>query len=215
MVLSLLFFVTGCSYQITKKDEADRVSKQKLEIENRLEELEAKILNQNEQLAQKNEELLKSKEELKSQHELYVKTEELEVLVTEESERDFFALKKECASSNDAIIADINAENLIYRKGDPVLEEIFYSPKRESCMYVFRYWPMPEWCEANRDTMSFDEQVKYCFLKNKVLTDFFTKEVVMERDDVGARRCVSDLSAECDIIYEQNEKFDNLLESLK
>ena len=112
-------------------------------------------------------------------------------------------------------MADINTENLSYRKGDPVLEEIFYSPKRESCLYVFRYWPTAEWCEENEDSMDIYDLAKYCIMKNKVIVDYFTKEVLMERDTAGARVCVGDLSDECDLIYENNNKFDDLLENLK
>ncbi|MDP3245107.1 MAG: hypothetical protein Q8M83_05645 [bacterium] len=93
---------------------------------------------------------------------------------TEEQSGDLFTKKKECAGYKDDIMEDILTPNLLYDESDPILEEIFYSPKRNSCLYTFRYYKSPNCLKVDIDTY-----VKMlCGAKERQIVDFLTKETV-------------------------------------
>ena len=86
---------------------------------------------------------------------------------------DLFEKKKECASYQEEITQDIS---FAYDDSDPVLEEIFYSPKRNSCLYVFRYYWTPECLK-----LDIDQFLEWkCQIKDQQIVDFFTKETVYD-----------------------------------
>lgn len=92
----------------------------------------------------------------------------------EKQSENLFAKKKECAGYKDKIMEDIMMPNLVYHDSDPELTKIFYSPKRNSCLYIFDYYKYPD-C-LNMDT---DTYVKVgCQFKESQIVDFLTKEIV-------------------------------------
>lgn len=93
---------------------------------------------------------------------------------TEKQLEDLFAKKKECASYKDKIMEDILTPNLVYNDLDPELTEIFYSPKRNSCLYIFEYYKSPDCLKMDIDTY-----IKGgCQFKESQIVDFLTKETV-------------------------------------
>ncbi len=126
---------------------------------------------------------------------------------TEKQSGDLFAKKKECAGYKDKIMEDILTPNLVYNESDPELTEIFYSPKRNSCLYVFDYYKSPDCLKIDTDTY-----VKVgCQFKESQIVDFLTKEIVYssatynncferladkENSDISVCKTVSDKAEE-------------------
>jgi hypothetical protein len=104
------------------------------------------------------------------------KEEDQSILLQKELPEDSFTKKKECASHQEEIMQDILNPTFVYNDSDPVLEEIFYSPERNSCLYVFRYYWTKE-C-SKLDT---EQYFKWnCQNKIQQIEDFFTKETVYD-----------------------------------
>jgi hypothetical protein len=93
---------------------------------------------------------------------------------TDNQSEDLFAKKKECASFKDKIMEDILTPNLVYDDSDPELTEIFYSPKRNSCLYIFDYYKSPDCLKMDTDTYF----KVGCQFKESQIIDFLTKETV-------------------------------------
>lgn len=92
----------------------------------------------------------------------------------EKQSEDLFAKKKECANYKDKIMEDILTPNLVYKNSDPELTEIFYSPKRNSCLYIFDYY-------KSSDCLKMDTNTYFkvgCQFKESQIVDFLTKETV-------------------------------------
>lgn len=129
---------------------------------------------------------------------------------TEKQSEDLFAKKKECAGYKDKIMEDILTPNLIYNNSDPVLIEIFYSPKRESCLYVFEYYKSPDCLKMNAGTY-----IKAgCQFKESEIIDFLTKETVYST--VTYKNCLERLTEKegvdisiCKTVSERVEELKN------
>jgi len=87
---------------------------------------------------------------------------------------DLFVKKKECAGYKEKIMEDILTPNLVYKNSDPELTEIFYSPKRNSCLYVFDYYKSSDCLKMDTDTYF----KVGCQFKESQIVDFLTKETV-------------------------------------
>lgn len=129
---------------------------------------------------------------------------------TEKQSGDLLANKKECAGYKDKIMEDILTPNLVYNDSDPELTEIFYSPKRNSCLYVFDYYKSPDCLKMDTDTY-----IKAgCQFKESQIVDFLTKETVYS--SVTYNNCFerllnkkdADISA-CKTVSEKAEELKN------
>lgn len=97
-----------------------------------------------------------------------------EVVNQEKQSEDLFTKKKECAGYKNDIMKDILTPNLVYNDSDPELTEIFYSPNRNSCLYVFDYYKSPDCLKMDSDTY-----IKVgCQFKESQIVDFLTKEMI-------------------------------------
>lgn len=92
-----------------------------------------------------------------------------------EKEDNFFKKKQECASHKNDILTDLRKPDMVVSREDPQIQEIFYSSKRNSCMYIFRHFAEPsEVCE--KSDLSSQYGIENCIQKVYELVDFFTKE---------------------------------------
>jgi hypothetical protein len=85
-----------------------------------------------------------------------------------------FKKKQECANYKEEMLEDINNPTYTRYKLDPELNEIFYSPKRKSCIYVYENFPIED-C-LNLD-LPHEEYIKFC-TKDVSIVDFLTKETI-------------------------------------
>ena len=106
-----------------------------------------------------------------------------------EKEDDLFKKNQECAKYKNDIIKDLSDPTFIISWQDPILEKIFYSNKRKSCLYSFRHYKIDNCVDDNK--MSFEDNLKYC-TKDKELVDFLTKEYIYSSTDYD--KCIENFS---------------------
>ena len=121
-------------------------------------------------------------------------------IATDES---LFEKKQACASYRDEIWEDIREPTLVYDTLDPQLEEIFYSPVRDSCLYVFEHLRIE--CEDLSGTELFLEAG--CIRKTEQAVDFLTKDFLF--DSESYYQCL-DAALDPDVCKSFDEKLNDL-----
>ena len=98
-----------------------------------------------------------------------------------ERKNDLFEKNKECWLLTDEIKKELFDPQYVYKNLDPQIEEIFYSKKRNSCLYVFSHQKLE--CEdMSIDEVWFEVYSEFqCIIQDKQLVDFFTKEMLAEK----------------------------------
>lgn len=99
--------------------------------------------------------------------------------LTLEVEDNIFQKNKECWLLDEEIKQYLFDPQYLMRKFDPQIDEVFYSKKRNSCLFSFSYQKFE--CE-NIDFSSDLWQELNCLSKDKQLVDFFTKKILVTSD---------------------------------
>ena len=102
---------------------------------------------------------------------------ELEKQVTElksKNDDELFKKKQECADYKDLILKDIKDPTYTRYKLDPEITEIFYSPIRKSCVYVYESYPLEK---CTNPELAHEDYLIYC-IKEVTIIDFLTKETL-------------------------------------
>ena len=107
-----------------------------------------------------------------------------------------FENNKACADSYDNIWAEINQPHLIRNTLDPVVDEVFYSPVDNECMYVFRALKS-ELCL--QDNLPLD-MARDCLWKDKHLFSYSSKQ------SIGSMMDLDNKKSDC---YDRAESFND------
>ncbi len=110
--------------------------------------------------------------------ELNQKIEDQKEEIKKTKDDELFKKNKECANYKTSMFEDINNPTYTRYKLDPELNEIFYSAKRKSCIYVYENF-MTESC-LNLNLPN-EDYIKYC-TKEISVVDFLTKEILFVED---------------------------------
>lgn len=98
------------------------------------------------------------------------------------SESDFFEKKQECAKYKDAMLKDWMDINNDWMSStwDPYklnIEEIFYSEKNDSCLYVLSIKKYVD--------LIVDNEYKAYILLNMYVYDYLTKQLILSTEDLS------------------------------
>ena len=106
--------------------------------------------------------------------ELNQKFEEQKEEIRRTQDDGIFKKKKECSEYENKMMEDINNPTYTRHKLDPELNEIFYSPIRKSCIYIYETFPIESCLNSNLPN---EEYIKYC-TKEISVVDFLSKEIL-------------------------------------
>ncbi len=125
----------------------------------------------------------------------------------ESTQIDMFQKAKECALIKDEMIVDIMNPRLVRKDLDPIIEEIFFSEKLDSCLYIVKEYPW-EFCI----TGTHEQYIEWkCMFKDRLLFNFFTKEI-LETENSSTReklnKCEEIENFTNEWIEKCNERFD-------
>lgn len=89
----------------------------------------------------KEDDLVKASDSLKEDIKEFGGSIQSQKNVREVIDINFFEKKKECAGYRDEILKDIFNPVMVLKDQNPQIKKIFYSPVRNSCLYLMKYSP--------------------------------------------------------------------------